>query len=346
MTIENIKDKLSSVIYPNIGKNIIDLKVVSNIEFKKNYLKIVLSINQEDAYKNIEAQIKNIFKKDFSKIDVSRESVKQKNINYGHTNSPNNRAPYAKNIIAVTSGKGGVGKSTVSVNISVGLAQLGYKVGLLDADVYGPNVPRMLQVENEKLRWNDSNKIIPSENFGIKIMSVGLTTPNSDTPLVWRSSVAVSALIQFLEDVDWQELDFLVIDMPPGTGDIQLTMAQELPISASVIVTTPQTVSIDDVSRAIMMFKDIGVKIGGLVENMSYFVAPDTGTRYDIFGSGGGEATATKYNIPFLGKIPLSMTIRENSDSGSPTVSVGDDVLKSCYKDVIKNLLENMKVNK
>ncbi|WP_353663274.1 Mrp/NBP35 family ATP-binding protein [Hydrogenimonas sp. SS33] len=260
-------------------------------------------------------------------------------MNYGHTANPNNRAPYAKRVIAVTSGKGGVGKSTVSVNLAVALAQKGFKVGLLDADVYGPNIPRMLGTADEKLRWGENDKIIPSENFGIRIMSVGLTTPTSDTPLVWRSSVAVSALIQFLEDVDWGELDFLVIDMPPGTGDIQLTMAQELPITAGVIVTTPQPVALDDVSRAIMMFKDIHVPIGGLVENMSFFVAPDTGKRYDIFGTGGGEATAKRYDIPFLGQIPLDMQIREFSDSGTPPVAMGDDVQKGYYRTVAENLL-------
>jgi ATP-binding protein involved in chromosome partitioning len=342
MTIDKIKEKLSKVIYPNLGKNIIELKIVTGIEFKKNRVEIKILVNQDEAFFDIEKQIKETLKKEFNKVEIIRDQYKKKDMNYGHTNKPNNRAPYAKNIIAVTSGKGGVGKSTVSTNLAVALAQLGYKVGILDADVYGPNIPRMLQVEDEKLNWNDNNKIIPSENYGIKIMSVGLTTPQSDTPLVWRSSVAVSALIQFLEDVEWGELDYMVIDMPPGTGDIQLTMAQELPIKAGVIVTTPQTVSIDDVSRAIMMFKDIGVNIGGLVENMSYFITPDTNQRYDIFGSGGGEATAIKYNIPLLGQIPLLMDIRENSDNGKPSVAVGDDKLKQYYKDIANNLIKNI----
>jgi ATP-binding protein involved in chromosome partitioning len=342
MNIDDIKNTLLKVIYPDINKNIIELKVVSNVEFKKDNLKIELAINNEKAFENVKVQIKEVFKKQFKKIHIQRKEYQRKSMNYGNSANPNNRAPYAKNIIAVTSGKGGVGKTTVSVNLAIGLAQKGFKVGLLDADVYGPNVPRMLKVEDENLKWNDNNKIEPSFNYGIKIMSVGLTTPTKDTPLVWRSSVAISALIQFLEDVQWGELDFLVIDMPPGTGDVQLTMAQELPIKAGVIVTTPQTVSCDDVSRAVMMFKDIGVKIGGLVENMSFFIAPDTKNRYDIFGKDGGLNISKEYNIPFLGQIPLDMEYRENSDNGTPTIATSDEVKKEYYKNIVENLLNNI----
>jgi ATP-binding protein involved in chromosome partitioning len=198
----------------------------------------------------------------------------------------------------------------------------------------------MMDLSDDKLQWSDDDKMLPSENFGIKMMSVGLTTPKRDTPLVWRSSVAVSALIQFLEDVAWGELDYMVIDMPPGTGDIQLTMAQELPIAAAVLVTTPQMVANDDVSRAIMMFKETGVAIGGLVENMSYFIAPDTGNRYDIFGKDGGVNTAIRYDIPFLGSIPLDMEIREMSDEGRPPVSLGRSVHKEIYCELRDKLLK------
>ncbi|MRI59124.1 MAG: ATP-binding protein, partial [Epsilonproteobacteria bacterium] len=276
---KDILQKLQAIPYPGLEKNIVELKTIDNIEQKGDRLIITLNIANQEAFPVIEGAIKDLLKE--YDVEVKLKAQK-KSIHYGSTARPNNRAPYAKNIIAVTSGKGGVGKSTVSTNLAIALAQKGYKVGLLDADVYGPDIPRMVGVEHERLRWGNNDKIIPSENFGIKVMSVGLTTPSPDTPLVWRSSVAVSALIQFLEDVDWGELDFLVIDMPPGTGDIQLTMAQELPITAGVLVTTPQMVASDDVSRAIMMFKDIGVHIGGLIENMSYFIAPDTGKRYDI----------------------------------------------------------------
>ncbi len=164
-----------------------------------------------------------------------------------------NRAPYARHVVIFTSGKGGVGKSTVAVNVASALAQRGHAVGLLDADVHGPSVPRMLQLAGERVRWNDAGQMIPAENFGLRVMSVGLTTPETDTPLAWRSAVATSALVQLLEDVAWGPLDFLAIDLPPGTGDVQLTLAQELPIAAAVVVTTPQTVATDDVRRALRM---------------------------------------------------------------------------------------------
>jgi len=342
LNINDVTKILTEVLYPNLDRDIVSLKLIEDINIENSTLNIKLSISNETAYEHIESQINELLFSSFDTINVTFISKQTKSTNYGNTQKPNNRAPYAKHIIAVTSGKGGVGKSTVSVNLAVSLAQQGYSVGLLDADVYGPNTPRMLGIEDEKMQWNDDNKIIPSENYGIKVMSVGLTTPSSDTPLVWRSSVAVSALIQFLEDVAWGELDFLVIDMPPGTGDIQLTMAQELPISSSIIVTTPQMISTDDVSRAVMMFKDIGVPIGGIVENMSYFVAPDSGVKYDIFGTGGGEMICQKYDIPFLGFIPLTMAIRETSDAGKPAVATDDTVQKSYYKNITNALLAQM----
>lgn len=269
-------------------------------------------------------------------------SGQKKPVNYGTTAKPNNRAPYAKNVIAVTSGKGGVGKSTVSANLAVSLAQKGFKVGLLDADIYGPDIPRLLGINDRTLKWSDDDKIIPSENFGIKVMSVGITTPTDDTPLVWRSSVAVSALIQFFDDVEWGELDYMVIDMPPGTGDIQLTVAQELPITAGIIVTTPQAVSTDDVSRAIRMFQDINVPIGGIVENMSFFIAPDTGVHYEIFGSGGGDMLSARYGVDILGKVPLTMKIRELSDIGAVPIAMGDDVTKSYFEEITTKLLTKL----
>ncbi|MEA3372532.1 MAG: P-loop NTPase [Campylobacterota bacterium] len=345
MNSKELSDALEKMSYPGISRTIGELKLLSVAKVIDGKASIELLTVSEESYLTLKEAIEKEFGSSFNAINVTKKQLVQKDMNYGNTAKPNNRAPYTKNVIAVTSGKGGVGKSTVSVNLAIALAQQGFQVGLLDADVYGPNIPRLTQTDLERIKWNDDDKIIPSENYGIKIMSVALTTPAIDTPLVWRSSVAVSALMQFLEDVDWEELDFMIIDMPPGTGDIQLTIAQELPIAAAVLVTTPQNISTDDVSRAVMMYKDIKVPMAGIVENMSYFIAPDTGNRYDIFGSGGGEKIAKKYNIPLLGQIPLDMQIREGSDHGEPPVALGTDEQKGYYQTIVANMLKSISFN-
>ncbi len=333
---------LGELKYPNIDRSLADLKLLGEIKVENSIANIELLTTSDESYLAVKKLIEESCGTQFGALNITKKNTQvKKDMNYGHSANPNNRAKYAKNVIAVTSGKGGVGKSTVSVNIAIALAQKGYRVGILDADVYGPNIPRLTNTESERIQWNDEDKIVPAENFGIKIMSVALTTPAADTPLVWRSSVAINALIQFLEDVAWGELDFMVIDMPPGTGDVQLTIAQELPIAAAVLVTTPQTVATDDVSRAVMMFKDIHVKMAGIVENMSFFIAPDTKNRYDIFGTGGGEKIAQKYDIPFLGAIPLDMQIREASDKGEPPVARGDESVKKYYRDIVENIIKN-----
>jgi ATP-binding protein involved in chromosome partitioning len=252
---------------------------------------------------------------------------------------PTHRAAFAKNVLIFTSGKGGVGKSTVAVNVAVALSQRGFSVGILDADVYGPSVPRLLSVHEERLAWNDRDRMVPAENFGVKIASVGLTTPDADTPLAWRSSVAISALMQLIDDCEWGELDYLLIDMPPGTGDVQLTMAQELRISGAVVITTPQMVATDDVRRAIRMLLEIGVPIAGVVENMSYFVAPDNGAIHRPFGEGGGRQLANDYGVPFLGELPLSGSIRACSDAGQPTAAMGSDTEKLLMKELAARLV-------
>ncbi len=345
MNSHQLEEALKALTYPNLNRSLGELKLLSTVKVAQEIAQIELLTVSDESYLTVKKAIEEAFGTTFKELSITKKGSTPKDTHYGHTATPNNRAPYAKNVIAITSGKGGVGKSTVSVNLAIALAQLGYTVGLLDADVYGPNVPRLTNTDLEKIRWNEDNKIVPSENYGIKIMSVALTTPTSDTPLVWRSSVAVSALIQFLEDVAWGELDFMVIDMPPGTGDIQLTMAQELPLTASIIVTTPQLVSADDVSRAIRMFQDIHVPIAGLVENMSYFVAPDTGMRYDIFGSGAGERLSQHYAIPLLGQIPLEMSIREGSDNGEPPIALGSDAQKKYYQDIVSKMLKTIEFN-
>jgi len=256
----------------------------------------------------------------------------------GRAAFPRHRAPYARQVVIFTSGKGGVGKSTVAVNVASALARRGLGVGLLDADVHGPSIPRMLQLGEERLRWNDAGKMVPAENFGIKVMSVGLTTPEADTPLVWRSAVAVSAVVQLLEDVDWGKLDFLCVDLPPGTGDVQLTLAQELRIGAAVVVTTPQAVATDDVRRSLRMLLEAGVPVAGVVETMSYFVAPDTGARHHPFGEGGGRMLARDYRVPLLAEIPLDPRIREACDQGIPVAAGGDAGLRAVFSDLAERL--------
>jgi ATP-binding protein involved in chromosome partitioning len=223
-----------------------------------------------------------------------------------------------RNIVAVSSGKGGVGKSTVAVNLAVSLARDGARVGLMDADVYGPNVPMMLGVANARPAIN-VNKLVPLEAHGIRLMSMAVLKPG-DEPMIVRGPILHGLVRQFLQDVEWGELDYLIVDMPPGTGDVQLSLAQLVPVQGAVLVTTPQEVALADVRRALRMFEAVNVPVLGVVENMSYFVAPDTGTRYNIFGEGGGQRLSDEYGVPFLGAIPLGMKVREGGDSGVPVV--------------------------
>jgi len=221
-----------------------------------------------------------------------------------------------RNAIAVASGKGGVGKSTVAVNLAVSLAQSGARVGLLDADIYGPNIPTMMGVE--RLPPPKDNKLVPAEAYGVQLMSIGFLV-KPEQPLIWRGPMLHSAIRQFLTDVQWNELDYLVIDLPPGTGDAQLSLSQSLPLSGGVIVTLPQQVSLDDALRGLEMFRELNVPLLGIVENMSYLELPD-GTKMDVFGSGGGEKLAQETGVPFIGAIPLDPTVREGGDSGKPVV--------------------------
>jgi ATP-binding protein involved in chromosome partitioning len=226
-----------------------------------------------------------------------------------------------RNVIAIASGKGGVGKSTVAVNVAVALARSGARVGLLDADIYGPNVPTMMGVK--RLAPPKGNKLIPAETYGVKMMSIGfLVKPGQ--PLIWRGPMLHSAIRQFLGDVEWGELDYLVVDLPPGTGDAPLSLVQSIPLSGAVIVTLPQAVSIEDASRSLMMFKELNVPILGVIENMSYLELPD-GTRMKVFGEGGGEQLAQMGDTPFLGQIPMESIVREGGDNGKPVAFSNPD---------------------
>jgi ATP-binding protein involved in chromosome partitioning len=231
--------------------------------------------------------------------------------------------PGVEAIIAVASGKGGVGKSTTAVNLALGLRDLGLKVGVLDADIYGPSVPKLLAIRG-KPQTIGGTRLRPMEGYGLKVMSIGFLI-EEETPMIWRGPMVMSALTQMLREVEWGALDVMVVDMPPGTGDAQLTMAQQVPLKGAVIVSTPQDLALIDARRGIGMFRRVNVPVLGIVENMSYFQCPECGTRADIFGHGGARHEAERQGVPFLGEVPLHMEIREKSDAGLPVVATDPD---------------------
>jgi len=226
-------------------------------------------------------------------------------------------------VIAVASGKGGVGKSTTAVNLALGLRDLGLKVGMLDADIYGPSLPKLLAIR-EKPQTIGGTRLKPIERYGLTVMSIGFLI-DEETPMIWRGPMVMSAITQMLREVEWGKLDVMVVDMPPGTGDAQLTMAQQVPLKGAVIVSTPQDLALIDARRGVAMFKRVNVPVLGVVENMSYFLCPSCGTRSDIFGHGGARQEAGRLGVPFLGEVPLHITIREKSDSGLPVVATEPD---------------------
>ena len=247
--------------------------------------------------------------------------------------------PHIKKIIAVASGKGGVGKSTIAVNLAIALSQLGLRIGLLDADVYGPSIPKMLNLKGKP--DSDGKQLKPMQAYGLKAMSIGLLV-DEDTPMIWRGPMVMSALRQMLKDVDWGDLDILVVDMPPGTGDAQLTMAQNVPMTGAVIVSTPQEIALIDARKGIAMFEKTRVPVLGLIENMAYFVSPESGEKSFIFGQGGARQTAENMGTSFLGEVPLYMTIRETSDEGTPVTATQPDSEEAQIFKTIAQKLSNI----
>jgi ATP-binding protein involved in chromosome partitioning len=257
---------------------------------------------------------------------------------------PPSLMPGVRSIIAVASGKGGVGKSTTSVNIALGLAAGGHKVGLLDADIYGPSMPRMMGISGRPASA-DGKTLDPMENFGIKVMSMGFLV-EEDTPMIWRGPMVQSALEQMMRDVNWGDLDVLVVDMPPGTGDIQLTLAQKVPLTGSIIVSTPQDIALLDARKGLNMFRKVDVPVFGLVENMSYYVCPKCGDRAEIFGHGGARAEAKLMGMDFLGEVPLHISIRETSDNGKPiVVSDPNSEHAKAYRAIADLIWEKIEIN-
>jgi ATP-binding protein involved in chromosome partitioning len=245
--------------------------------------------------------------------------------------------PSVKNIIAIASGKGGVGKSTTAVNLALALAAEGAQVGVLDADIYGPSQPTMLGISGRP-ESKDGKTLEPLEAYGLQAMSIGFLI-DADTPMVWRGPMVTQALEQLLKDTNWRDLDYLIVDMPPGTGDIQLTLAQKVPVTGAVIVTTPQDIALIDARKGLKMFEKVGVPIVGVVENMAIHICSNCGHAEHIFGSGGGEKMCKDYNVPFLGSLPLDMHIREQADSGRPTVVADPDgPVAAIYRDIARKI--------
>src|SRR5947199_725569 len=250
--------------------------------------------------------------------------------------------PGVEAIIAVASGKGGVGKSTTAVNLALGLSALGLKVGVLDADIYGPSVPKLLAIRG-KPQTMGGTRLRPMTGYGLKVMSIGFLV-EEETPMIWRGPMVMSALTQMLREVEWGELDVMVVDMPPGTGDAQLTMAQQVPLAGAIIVSTPQDLALIDARRGIAMFRRVDVPVLGIVENMSTFICPHCGARSDIFGHGGARAEAERLGVPFLGEVPLDMAIREKSDAGLPLVATEPDGPHArIYRDIAAKVADQLK---
>jgi ATPases involved in chromosome partitioning len=334
---ENVVEVLKDVIYFPKGDNIVALKMVDNIHVKDNDVRFDLVVEKVDDPKNdilVNAAKRSLADVFGEGINVDIKLVEEKSA-----------LSKVKNIIAVVSGKGGVGKSTVAANLAVALARANQRVGLIDADIYGPSVPIMFGTENEKpacFERDDKAVMMPIEKYGIKLLSIGyFVDPNR--PLIWRGPMATSALNQLMNDAMWGELDFLVVDMPPGTGDIQLTLAQSYKVSGAVIVTTPQKVAFADVRRAAMMFNEEALQIPllGLVENMAYFVPSDMPEKkYYIFGKETGRKFAEELHIPFLGQIPIEGKIAESGDAGTPLALDGDSPVTKAFDKIATAIIE------
>ena len=342
VTDQQILQALSQVQEPELHRDLVTLKMIKDIGIQNDAVNftVVLTTPACPLRTQIESEAKAAV--------MALPGVKQVNIKWDASVPTDMRISGQikmpiKSTIAVASGKGGVGKSTVAVNLAVALAQAGAKVGLMDADIYGPNIPIMMGVEGQRPMAQD-DKIIPLDAFGIKLMSMGfLVSP--DQAMIWRGPMLHSAIRQFLSDVEWGELDYLVIDLPPGTGDAQLTLAQSVPLTGAVVVATPQDVALADVIRGVSMFKKLEVPVLGVVENMSYFLCPHCGERTDIFDHGGAQHMAQRLGVPFLGEIPLDVKIRLGGDTGLPVmITEPDSPLGAAFRNAAQNIAAQVSV--
>jgi ATP-binding protein involved in chromosome partitioning len=340
ITQEAILAALSKVQEPELHQDLVTLNMIRNIEIKGDKVSFTVMLTTPAC------PLRGRIEKETREAVMTLTGVKSVEIKLD-SDVPNDGRMRGlvnmpiRNAVAIGSGKGGVGKSTVAVNIAVALAQSGARVGLMDADIYGPNIPTMMGVD--KLPSPNGQKLIPAEAHGLKLISMGLLVKPGQ-PLIWRGPMLNSAIRQFLGDVEWGELDYLIIDLPPGTGDAVLSLAQALPLSGAIIVTLPQLVSLEDASRGLNMFKQLEVPVLGVIENMSYLDLPD-GTRMDIFGSGGGEQLAQATGTPFLGKIPIDPNVRIGSDTGKPiVVSYPDSPVAKALRGIAESLAARVSV--
>jgi ATP-binding protein involved in chromosome partitioning len=322
LTEDHIRNALRTVKYPGYSRDVVSFGLVKEIAVNLGAVSVSMQLttNNPEGAQQIKAESERALKALPGVTAVHIEVRLQPGPQTGGAQSPwaqQNRVPGIRRVVAVASGKGGVGKSTMSVNLACGLQSLGSQVGLLDCDIYGPSIPLMMGV-HERPTISDDEKMIPPSNYGVKLMSMGFLL-DGDQPVIWRGPMIMKTIQQFINAVDWGELDFLLVDLPPGTGDAQLSLCQTVPLDGGVIVTTPQEASLGVVRKGIAMFEKVNVPILGIVENMSYFTTP-SGERVEIFGHGGGRAEAERQGIPFLGEVPIFTEIREGGDRGVPVV--------------------------
>ncbi len=341
MTNENVLEALKNVTYPGFTKDIVTFGFVKNVVIEGEKVAIVIDITSSAP--EVKAQLTDeataeLKKLGFATVEVHIDAP-QAPQQMSNSVSGKNIAPHVKNFVMVSSGKGGVGKSTTSVNLAVAMAMQGKKVGLLDADIYGPNIPRMMGVADQKPEIQ-GNKVMPLKAYGVEIMSMGsLMEPGQS--LIWRGSMIMKAIEQFLRDILWSELDVLVIDMPPGTGDAQLTLAQSVPVTAGITVTTPQEVSLDDSRRSLDMFQKLHIPTAGIIENMSGFICPECEAESDIFGMGTTIPVAKEYDTELIARIPIEPAIRVGGDTGKPiTYFQPDSQTAKRYQEAASSLLQ------
>ena len=319
---KSILDALRTVQDPDLRKDIVTLNFVKNLKIENGKVSFAVELTTPacPVKKEMEQWAREAVLKvpGVREVDIQMTSAVPRGTAAGDKQSIEG----VKNIIAVGSGKGGVGKTTVTVNLAVALAQTGAAVGLMDADIYGPNVPLMMGIVGRP--YAVDNRIQTLSNYGVRVMSMGFLA-SDDTPLIWRGPMLHNVIQQFIRQVDWGELDYLLIDLPPGTGDVQLSLTQTVPLMGAIIVSTPQDVALQDACKAILMFRQVRVEVLGIVENMSYFQCPKCNERTHIFSHGGGAVTAEKYGVPFLGEVPLNASLREGGDSGKPVVAADPD---------------------